>query len=85
MLMISFIKLVPSSKSFIKMRGNFCILLSQGVPIVYSLIQSLRLQEGLIGNILQVQQTMSDIIKLLDISKDNSRNLTLVNLKLHCI
>ena len=38
---VSFIKLVPCSKSFIKTLGNLSILLSQGVSIIYGLIQSL--------------------------------------------
>ena len=41
MFTVSFIKLVPCSKSFIKTLGNLSILLSQGVPIIYCLIQSL--------------------------------------------
>jgi hypothetical protein len=41
MLAVSFIKLVPCSKGFIKALGNFCILLGQGSPIVNSLIESL--------------------------------------------
>ena len=41
MFTVSFIKLVPCSKSFIKMLGNFSIFLIQGVPIIYGLIQSL--------------------------------------------
>ena len=72
-LTVSFIKLVPCSESFIKTLGNFCILLCQGVPIVYSLIQSMRLQERPIGNILQTQHMIcQDIIKLLDIGKDQT-------------
>ena len=70
-LTVSFIKFVPCSESFIKTLGNFCILLCQGVPIVYSLIQSMRLQERSIGNILQTQHMIcQDIIKLLIIGKD---------------
>ena len=42
-LTVSFIKLVPCGENFIKTFCNFCILLSQGVPIVYGLIQRLRL------------------------------------------
>ena len=52
MLSVSFIKLVPSSESLIKTFGNFGILLSQGVPVVHDLIQSMRLQERPVGNIL---------------------------------
>ena len=37
-LTISFIKFIPYSESFIKTFCNLCILLSQGVPIVYGLI-----------------------------------------------
>ena len=61
MFTVSFIKLVACSESLIKMFGNFCILLSQGFSIVNGLIQSLRLQEGLIGNILQVKQMICQI------------------------
>ena len=61
MFMVSFIKLVPCSKSFINMFGYFSILLIQGVPIIYGLIQSLGFQERPIGNILQVQQMMRKI------------------------
>ena len=63
MFTVSFIKLVPCSKRFIKASGNFCILLSQCFSIINSLIQSLRLQEGLIGNFLQgTTNDGSDII-----------------------
>ena len=34
MFMVSFIKLVPCSKSFIKTLGNLSIFLIQGVPII---------------------------------------------------
>ena len=37
-LTVSFIKFVPCSESFIKIFCNFCIILSQGVPIIYGLI-----------------------------------------------
>jgi len=40
---VSFIKLIPCSESLIKTFVNFCIFLSQGVPIVYGLIPRLRL------------------------------------------
>ena len=52
MFKVSFIKLVPCDKSFIKMLGNFSIFLIQGVPIIYGLIQSLGFQGRPIGNIL---------------------------------
>ena len=52
---VSFIKLVPSIESLIRMLGDFSILLSQGVPVIHGLIQSMRLQEGPVGNILQTQ------------------------------
>ena len=55
MLTVSFIKLVMCSKRLIKALGNFCILLSQGFPVINNLIQSPRLKEGSIGNILQIQ------------------------------
>ena len=84
-LTVSFIKLVPCSKSFIKTLGNLYILLCQGVPIVYSLIQSLRLQERSIGNILwHTRQDWSDVNNY-SRKTNSSRILTLVYLKLHCI
>ena len=55
MFSVSFIKLIPSSERLIKALGNFCILLSQGFPVINNLIQSPRLKEGSIGNILQMQ------------------------------
>ena len=58
---VSFIKLVPSIESLIKMLRNFSILLKQGVPVVHSLIQSMRLQERPIGNILQSQNMICQI------------------------
>ena len=61
MFTVGFIKLVPCGKSFIKMLGNFSILLIQGIPIIYGLIQSLGFQKRPIGNILQVQQMMRKI------------------------
>ena len=65
MLTVSFIKLVPCSKGLIKALGNFYILLSQGFPVINSMIQSLRFKEGSIGNILQVQQMMG-ILRWID-------------------
>ena len=60
-LSVRFIKLIPCSKGFIKALGNFCILLSQGFSVINSMIQSLILQEGSIGDILQVQKMMGKI------------------------
>ena len=52
MLPVSFIKLVPHIEHLVKALGNLGILLNQGVPVVYGLIQSMRLQERPVGNIL---------------------------------
>ena len=52
MLPVSFIKLVPHIESLVKALGNFGILLNQGVLVVYGLIQSMRLQERLVSNVL---------------------------------
>ena len=62
MLTVSFIKLIPCSKGLIKALVNFCILLSQGFPVINSMIQSLRFKEGPIGNFLQGQQIMGKIL-----------------------
>ena len=85
MLLVCFIKLVPSSKRFIQSFGNHGILLLQGFLIIYSLIQSLRLQERSIGNILwHTRQDWSDVNNY-SRKTNSSRILTLVYLKLHCI
>ena len=52
MLSVSFIKLVPHSESLVKALNNLGILLRQEVPVVYSLIQNMRLQERPVGNVL---------------------------------
>ena len=52
MLSVSFIKLVPHIESLVKALGNLGILLRKEVLIFYSLIQSMRLQERSVGNVL---------------------------------
>ena len=52
MLSVHIIKLVPHIEILVKALGNLGILLNQGVPVVYSLIQSMILQERPVGNIL---------------------------------
>ena len=52
MLSVSFIKLVPHIERLVKALGNLGILLNQGVPVVYGLIQSMRLQERPVDNVL---------------------------------
>ena len=52
MLSVGFIKLVPHRESLIKALDDLSILLSQEVPVVYGLIQSMIFQERLVGNIL---------------------------------
>ena len=52
MLPVSFIKLVPHIERLVKALGNLGILLNQGVLVVYGLIQSMRLQERPVDNVL---------------------------------
>ena len=60
-LSVSFIKLVPHIESLVKALGNLGILLRKEVLIVYSLIQSMRLQERSVGTSYKAKDDKSKI------------------------
>ena len=71
MLSVGLVKLVPLIKTLIKPLGDHGILLSKKLLVIQSLVQSTRLQERPIGNVLRKEEDIS-VTKLLDTRKYSS-------------
>ena len=83
MLSVGLVKLVPLIKTLIKPLGDHGILLSKKLLVIQSLVQSTRLQERPIGNVLCKEEDIS-VTKLLDTRKYSSwHELTCINFTFH--